>query len=84
LAAGFEEGFAVLWIVIEGDELLAGAEEEFEDGEAIGGVLLCFDELFRIADDAAHGKALAGGRGGIAGGGEGLVEFGDGSGGPQW
>ena len=35
LAAGFEQGLAMFRIVIEGDELLAGAEEELKDRKAV-------------------------------------------------
>ena len=77
-AGGFEKGFAVFRIVVDGDELLVGAEEELKGQEAVGGVGMGLGEFLRIADHPFHGEALAGFRRTPLGLNHRLVEPGDG------
>ena len=59
-AAGFEEGLPMFRRTIEGDELLAGAENKLKDQEAAWGVRVRRQRFLRIANHPLHGKPMAG------------------------
>ena len=65
-------------ILVQGEKLLAGAKEELQREEAVVVVRMGGDQFLRVANDAAHGEALAGFGCPLPGGLQFLVESGDG------
>lgn len=60
LATGFEEGLSIFRIIVEGDELLAGAEDELKNQEAAWGVRVRRKRFLRVTNHPLHGKPVAG------------------------